>query len=85
LGKTDTMVKTGAGSWALIFSGLTLFGVIYSGFNEATLILSLFTGYFFGVSSPESKMNAAFATHLQGAKMGYSIDKINVTSLKEEE
>ena len=63
------MVKTGSGHWAFVFAGLTLFSVVFVGFNEVTLILGLFTGYFFGVSSPESRMNAAFATHLNSAKI----------------
>lgn len=63
------MVKTGSGHWAFVFAGLTLFSVVFVGFNEVTLILGLFTGYFFGVSSPESRMNAAFATHLNKSKV----------------
>ena len=58
------MVKTGSAYWAILLAGTALLSIVWSGTSEITVILALLAGYFFGISSPESKMNAEFAKHL---------------------
>lgn len=63
------MVKTGSAYWAILLAGTALLSIVWAGTNELTVILALLAGYFFGISSPESKMNAEFAKHLNNSKM----------------
>ena len=61
------MVKTGSAYWAILLAGTALLSIVWAGTNEVTVILALLAGYFFGISSPESKMNAEFAKHLNNS------------------
>lgn len=58
------MVKTGSAYWAILLAGTALLSIVWAGTSEVTVILALLAGYFLGISSPESKMNAEFARHL---------------------
>ena len=58
------MVKTGSAYWAILLAGTALLSIVWAGTSEMTVILALLAGYFFGISPPESKMNAEFAKHL---------------------
>ena len=61
------MVKTGSAYWAILLAGTALLSIVWAGTSEMTVILALLAGYFFGISSPESKMNAEFAKHLNNS------------------
>ena len=63
------MVKTGSAHWAILLAGTALLSIVWAGTSEITVILALLAGYFFGISSPESKMNAEFAKHLNNTKV----------------
>jgi hypothetical protein len=62
------MVKTGSAYWAILLAGTALLSIVWAGTSEVT-VLALLAGYFFGISSPESKMNAEFAKHLNNSKV----------------
>lgn len=63
------MVKTGSAYWAILLAGTALLSIVWAGTSEVTVILALLAGYFFGISSPESKMNAEFAKHLNSSSV----------------
>ncbi len=63
------MVKTGSAYWAILLAGTALLSIVWAGTSEVTVILALLAGYFFGISSPESKMNAEFAKHMNASAL----------------
>lgn len=54
-------MKTTAGTYAVISIGVFLASVLAFGLNPISTVLAFLSGYFFGISSPESKMNAEYA------------------------
>lgn len=77
------MVKTGSAYWAILLAGTALFSIVWAGTSEITVIFALLAGYFFGISSPESKMNAEFAKHMNASNV-YSRGMIQRPLLEEE-
>lgn len=77
------MVKTGSAYWAILLAGTALLSIVWAGTSEITVILALLAGYFFGISSPESKMNAEFAKHMNASNV-YSRGMIQRPLLEEE-
>ena len=78
-------MKTTAGTYAVISIGVFLASILAFGLNPISTVLAFLSGYFFGISSPESKMNAEFA-HLMAVQKPYdSMWKSEITKVVEEE
>lgn len=54
-------MKTSAGTYAIITLCAFLASVLAFGLTAPSVFMAFLAGYFFGTSSPESKMNAEYA------------------------
>ena len=54
-------MKTSAGTYAVVTFCIFLSTVIAFGLTAPSVVLAFLAGYFFGISAPESKLNAEYA------------------------
>lgn len=59
-------MKTSAGNYAIITLVALLSSIVLFGITIPSLFLAFLSGYFLGISSPESKMNAEYAKLMAG-------------------
>jgi len=59
-------MKTSAGNYAILLSVAFLISMVYFGLTLFSLFFVFLSGYFFGVSSPESNLNAEYAKIMSG-------------------
>ena len=78
-------MKTSSGYFGMFTLTAFLVSIVFFGMNIPAFFLAFLSGYFFGTSSPESKMNAEFAHLLAVQKPLSSMWKSEIKKVVEEE
>jgi hypothetical protein len=60
-------MKTSASNYGIILLIMFLISMVYFGLTLFSLLFVFLSGYFFGVSSPESNLNAEYAKIMSGS------------------